>query len=195
MKKTENINWLQYNEQTKKNPPRPLLLKALELVGQHKGNAVDIGCGAGNESIFLCDNGWNVFSLDKNAEGLNNLQEKYPQIQILHSSFENLEELPQSDLVIAFFSIPFCAPQYFDKFIDVILNSVKITGRLAANFFGLNDEFAKSNTDMTFCNAETVKSFFADFEIEYFNEAEFNGKKANGEDKYWHIMDIIAKKI
>jgi len=194
MKKTEDADWLQYNEQTKDNPPRPLLLKSLELFKRYKGNAIDIGCGAGNDVIFLQDNGWNVLAVDKNATGLNNLQEKYPQIQTLNISFENLDKLPKADLVIAFFSVPFCAPQYFNKFIDVLLSAVNINGRFAGNFFGLNDEWAKSNAEMTFCDVETVKSFFGNFEIEYCNETEFHGKKANGEDKYWHIIDIIAKK-
>ena len=191
-KSVDNICWSQYNEQTKKNPPRSLLFKSLELFNQYKGKAVDIGCGAGNESVFLYDNGWDVLAVDKNAEGINNLREKYPQIQIQRSSFEDLSELPKVDLV---FSIPFCSPKYFDKFINVLLKSINNNGRFAGNFFGLNDEWAKSRTNMTFCTIETVKSFFINFEIEYFNEVEFNRKKANGEDKYWHIIDIIARKI
>ena len=120
MKKTENISWPQYNEQTKNNPLRPLLLKSLELFKEYKGNAIDIGCGAGNDSVFLCDNGWNVLAVDKNADGLNNLQEKCPQIQTINNSFENLIELPKADLVITFFSVPFCTPQYFNKFIKIL---------------------------------------------------------------------------
>jgi trans-aconitate methyltransferase len=196
VQKSGEISWLQYNEQTKKNPPRSLLLKSLELFNEYKGNAIDIGCGVGNESVFLYDNGWDVLAVDKNTEGLNNLQRKYPKIQILNNSFEDLNELPKSDLVFSIFSIPFCVPQYFDKFIDVLLKCIKSNGRFAGNFFGLNDEWANSHTNMTFCSVEKVKSLFDNFfEIEYFSEVEFNGKKANGEDKYWHTIDNIEKKI
>ncbi|MCL2574098.1 MAG: methyltransferase domain-containing protein [Defluviitaleaceae bacterium] len=195
MNNRNGMTWSQYNEKTKNKPIRPLLLKSLELFDGYKGNAVEIGSGAGNESIFLHNNGWNVLAVDKNLDGLNNLQKEYPQIQILNDAFENLNKLPECDLVFSAYSIPFCEPQYFNEFIDTLLKSLKTNGRFAGNFFGLNDEWAKLNTDMTFCTAEKTKSFFGKFEIEYFNEDEFIGKIANGEEKYWHTINIIARKI
>lgn len=191
---SNGTTWLQYNEKVKTSPVLPLMLKSLELFGGYKGNAVEIGCGAGNESIFLYNNGWNVLAVDKNTEGLNQLQNEYPHIQILNSTFEDINGLPESDFLFSAFSLPFCEPQHFEKFVDILLKSIKPNGRFAGNFFGLNDEWAKMNTNMTFCTADKVKSFFDQFEIEHFNEDEYLGKKVNGEDKYWHIINIIAKK-
>jgi trans-aconitate methyltransferase len=188
-----NITWFKYNEQTKNKPILPLMLKSFELFGEYKGNAVEIGCGAGNESVFLYNNGWNVLAVDKNNDGLNQLQSEYPQIEILASTFESLNILPECDFIFSAFSIPFCKPQHFDKFIKILVKSLKPNGRFAGNFFGLNDEWAKINTNMTFCTADKIKSYFSGFEIEHFNEDEYIGKKANGGNKYWHIINIIAK--
>jgi SAM-dependent methyltransferase len=197
----EKNKWQEYNEQTKNNPPRPIVLKTLDLFNQYKGNVIDVGCGAGNDSIFLYENDWNVLAIDKNASGLNSLQEKYPQIKISNMLFEDITELPQTDLIIANYSIPFCNPSYFSKFIDILKNSIVKNGRFAGNFFGLNDSWRfgvnenwGKSSEMTFYSAEMVKSLFDDFQIEYFNETEFDGKTVSGNDKHWHIIEIIAKK-
>jgi len=52
----------------------------------------------------------------------------------------------------------------------------------------------KSKRDLVFLSENEVKSLFNDFEIIQFNEIEKDVKIASGEEKHWHIYDIIAKK-
>ena len=189
----EKIKWKQYNEQSKNKPIRPLLLKALTLFGQYRGSVIDIGCGIGRESAYLYIHGWDILAIDGNADGLIDLKREYADIQTYNVLFENLSELPQADLIFADFSIPFCNPQHFDKFLDVLLNAIKENGRFAGSFFGPNDDWAPSSK-MSFCNVKIIKSLFINLEIEYLNEVEYERKTLAGQEKHWHVIEVIAKK-
>ena len=67
-------------------------------------------------------------------------------------------------------------------------------GYFVGNFFGRKDSWMKSKRDLVFLSENEVKSLFNDFEIIQFNEIEKDVKIASGEEKHWHIYDIIAKK-
>lgn len=45
-----------------------------------------------------------------------------------------------------------------------------------------------------FLTEQEVKALFSDFELIQFNEIEKNAILASGEEKHWHIYDIIAQK-
>ena len=193
MNYSKNLKWSLYSHTRKNQPPHQLSIKAYKLFGQYKGNAIDIGCGPGNECIFLYNNGWDVLAVDKNANSLAYLKKECPNIQTYEVLLEDINELPRADLVLANYSIPFCQPQYFDNLMKILLNAVAKNGRFAGNFIGLNDDWSQVK-NKSFCSAETVKSLFASFEIEHFIEKEYDDKTAFGKDKHWHVIDIIAKK-
>lgn len=190
----ENEKWKQYNEKTKNIPPRDMMLKAFKLFKGYKGTAIDIGCGAGNDCSFLLMNGWNVIAVDKNKSGLDSLKKRHSQIKVLNIPFEKITVLPKCDLLTANYSIHLCNPSIFDVFINALLEAINMGGRFAGNFFGTNDSWYKSEK-MTFLDTEKVKLLFDNFDIEYFNESEFDGKTASGKEKHWHVIDVIARKV
>ena len=91
------------------------------------GKAIDLGCGAGRDTIFLIKNNWNVLAIDKeNTENIISEkleQEELLRFKFLQQEFENIK-LDETDLVLANFSIPFCNKDYFDKFWKHITDSI-----------------------------------------------------------------------
>ena len=120
----ENIN--KYYENTKNSPPHLLIKKFINMNIKPK-NAIDLGCGAGRDTIFLIKNGWNVLAIDKEdtkefiLKKLDN--EEIKRFSFKCQSFENIE-IEKNNLLVANFSIPFCDKDCFNDFWKKITNSI-----------------------------------------------------------------------
>ena len=53
-----------YYENTADANPNYIVKKFIELKIE-PGNAVELGCGAGRDTIYLIKNGWNVLAIDR----------------------------------------------------------------------------------------------------------------------------------
>lgn len=62
------------------------------------------------------------------------------------------------------------------------------------NFFGQEDGW-KNDETKTFVNKEKIDAIFKDFDIVYFNERKYSKENAAGRMKFWHVYDVIAKKV
>ena len=178
--------------------PRQLLLDALEKFPKDKTfHAIDLGCGDGTETAAILSRGWSVLAIDAEEAGIKRLVNKVPEeslsrLQTQVAVFEEIV-LPPTDLVHASYSLPFCNPSHFPAMWEKIRNAVKMGGRIAVNFFGINDSWA-NETDKTFHTEDQVRALVADLEIEYFHEMDEDGEATIG-PKHWHVFTVIAKKV
>ena len=185
-----------YYENTKNALPHKNVIKFIEM-NDKKEKAIDLGCGAGRDTIYLIRNGWNVLAIDREdvedliLEKLNEKEMK--RFRFLCQNFESIE-LEKCDLIVSNFAIPFCSKKYFDKFWNNISDSISSGGYFVGNFFGLRDSWATINKNMTFLSKKQVTDLFEEFEIIEFDEYEKDSKTALGEFKHWHIYEIIARK-
>ena len=83
-----------YYENTKNTLPHPMVKKFINMNITPK-YAIDLGCGAGRDTIYLIKNGWNVLSIDKEntreliSNQLNN--EELENFNFKRQDFENIE--------------------------------------------------------------------------------------------------------
>lgn len=160
-------------------------------------NAVELGCGAGRDTVYLIRNGWNVLAIDREnvesriVEKLS--KEELKKLKFSRQKFENIE-LEKNNLVVANFSLPFCNKVNFEDLWNKINNSLLEDGYFVGNFFGVNDEWKKTKEEMTFLTKEQVIELFKDFEIIEFKEVEKDDFTGMGKIKHWHIFNVIARK-
>ncbi len=195
-------DWSAYYNAVLGRPPRDTLLAALKRFDAEKSAAsslyaVDLGCGEGRDTVELLKQGWRVLGIDGEKEAIARLLGR-PDINPdrLETQVSRFEEviLPESvDLVNASFSLPFCPPQHFPGLWEKIVASLRSGGRFCGQLFGDRDSWA-IHTSMNHHTREQVEVLLQPFKLEMFEEEEHPGKTALGEDKYWHIFQIVARK-
>ena len=117
----------EYYKNTKNALPHKNVQKVLEM-DIILGNAIDLGCGAGRDTIYLIKNGWNVLAIDKEeTKGL--IEEKLNENELKNfrfslQNFQNVE-LENNSLLVSNFSIPFCGKKYFKEFWNKIEESIE----------------------------------------------------------------------
>ena len=186
-----------YYDNTESEKPRKNVQYFIEKVKCNPGKAIELGCGAGNDTVYLIKNGWNVLAIDRESveerisKRLNN--EELEKFRFQNQNFESLE-LEKSNLIVANYCLPFCNKNNFKELWNKINNSILKDGYFVGNFFGINDEWKSTKEEMTFLTKEQVIELFKDFEIIEFKEVEKDGTTGLGKMKHWHIFNVIAKK-
>ena len=131
----ENIE--KFYENTKNAMPHDNIKKFVEMRTK-TGNAIDLGCGAGRDTIFLIKNNWNVTAIDRedtqNIIEANLNTEDLKKFKFMCQNFETIK-LYKNDLIVSNFSIPFCSKNYFNDFWNKIVNSINNGRILCWKFF------------------------------------------------------------
>lgn len=193
--------WQGYYRRTAKRPPRELLLRVLDHIdreGRGKANrtAIDLGFGAGNDTLELLRRGWRVLAIDGQEGAARFLARRVPprlrgSLTTLVAPMEGLE-LPPADLIYASFSLPFCAPERFSALWSTLRRSLRPGGHFAGQLFGEQDAWAR-NPAMTFHSRAQVLRRARGLRIEMIRETVEEGWTTTGR-KHWHFFDVILEK-
>lgn len=200
MESIEKPDWHEYYEKTVDVPARELLLICLDSLqnkGKAPGTAIDIGCGAGNETIELLKRGWQVVAIDNQPEALGSVVSRTPDslrgsLTVELQSLEDLH-LPQTELIWAGYSLSFCGPDRFGDMWRNILDCMAPGAVFAGNIFGPNHVWA-ANEQMTFLNMEQVKRLFEGLVVEHFAELDQPRMTATAGVQHWHDFSVIARR-
>lgn len=184
-------DWTNYQNKTYGDDACKLIIDFLD---KYKvDSAIDLGCGSGNETVYMVKNGIKVLAIDRQLNQdfiLNRLSDSEKQlISFKESSFEDVE-LPKTKLLTAFFSIPFCNPNNFDELWTKIYNSIEDNGYFVGQVFGDRDAWNVVESINTF-SIDKVKEYLKNYNIIKLEEIEY---VRESDDKKWHFYDIIAQK-
>jgi SAM-dependent methyltransferase len=201
--KVQQGKWDKYYHNKLNTPPRELLVKALQFFDT-PGCAIDIGCGVGNEAVYMANAGWHVWAVDAEPYAIELLQQRkdISNPSYLTAAVADFEKnttwdlLPQADLINASYALPFCNNLHFKNTWASIEHKLKPGGRFVGQFFGTKYKgfTEQEKKQMTFLKHDDVLQLFQDFDIEYFQEMENNDISGTGQVIYSHIFDVIAKK-
>lgn len=185
-----------YLKVTKDKQASLWLPDAVRVLGR-RGNALDLGCGAGRDTKFLLGEGFHVVAVDKDERALEYLKElPRENLEVVQSRFEEFGfEEQKYDLINAQFSLPFTNRDAFDAVFAKVKKALKSAGIFVGQLFGVNDDWNKSlTTKTTFHTKEAAEALFGDMELLKFIERDYDGTIADGTPKHWHTFHILARK-
>ena len=201
LSRASDAAWEDYYRAIEGRPLRPLFLDAIEFVPVSAANdripvAVDLGCGAGTETLALLGRGWAVTAVDGAPEAIARLRESVgpehaERLTTIVSAFHEAE-LPAADFVHASLSLPFCAPQEFADVWRRNRHALRPKAVFAGHFFGPNDSWA-GTPDMTFHTRRELDALLAGLDIHVLKEQDEDGEAVSG-PKHWHVFHVIASR-
>ncbi|MGK7950388.1 MAG: trans-aconitate 2-methyltransferase [Xenococcaceae cyanobacterium] len=189
-------DWKAYYAAVADRPPRKTILTALGAF-ETPGMAIDLGCGDGRDTVEMLRQNWAVLAIDKEPDAIARLLAR-PNLNTLQLttqivSFEELQLPKQVNLINASFSLPFCGIEAFPSLWNQIFNSLVPGGRFCGHLFGDRDSWGDSKLINTFTRSQ-VETLLKAYAIELLEEEEHQGNTPLGEDRYWHIFHIVARK-
>jgi tellurite methyltransferase len=202
-------DWSGYYKFVLGKPPRPTLVKALDLFDEDAARdtarvvpwgsrlAVDLGCGEGRDTLELLRRGWRVLATDPHPEAFEHLRprvvgEARLRLQMLARPFGGMD-IPPAQLVNASYSLPFCEAERFWDVWAAIVRAIEPGGRFAGQFFGDRDDWARSGRTVHMTRRQ-VEEALQPFEVEHFEEEEKDDVMATGGSKHWHVFHVVARK-
>lgn len=189
-----------YYEAVAETPPRPSLLKALQLFqaeGRGAGTAADLGCGSGTDTVELLRRGWRVIAIDKEMSALGRLQARLdlPAEPMLALRCERFEEADWGmvDLVNASFALPLVERALFPQLWRRVTDSLSPGGRFAGQLYGPRDGWAE-HPGLTVLTRAEIEALATDFAVEELDEIERDGETAIGKAKHWHYFNLVLRR-
>lgn len=122
MKKIE-----QYYDNTEFNSPHKNVKYFVKKIKTNPSKAIELGCGAGRDTIYLIKNKWNVLAIDReNVEKRIKKRltiEELERFRFKQQDFENII-LEKCNLLVANYSLPFCNKNEFPNLWKKIEDSI-----------------------------------------------------------------------
>lgn len=192
-------SWSTFYKKTEDRGPSWLLSRAMKMAAALSGKrqAIDLGCGTGNETRQLVEAGWHVLAVDREPEALIRTTARcegasHGDVMPLLAAFEQLHALPQSSLVYAGLSLPFCNPLHFEDFWQLVLRSLSPGGVFAGHFFGVRHGWS-SVDHMTFHAERDIRELCEGMNIALLSESEQPRVGRAGQIN-WHRFDVLFSK-
>lgn len=117
--------------------PNELATKSVEYL--QNGKAIDLGCGEGQDSIFLRKKGFDVTAIDSSKVALDNLlqlaEDHQVDVNVVQSDIESYEFDNTYDLVLAEGSIHFLNDEKLEPFIRTLQKHTNVNGIHSLGFF------------------------------------------------------------
>lgn len=196
------MNELVYHERSLQEEVYPHLKAAVESLDPLLPKiAVDVGCGAGRDALFLVDRGFTVYAFDKSEIAiakLNELGRAYlnEKLFLQICSFENFG-YPRSSLISSCSSLFFCNPRSFAQAWKNISMALLPGGMFCGHFMGPEDSWAKlGRGDLTIHTWNDIEELFdSSYKIIDVYEHNSEGMTLVGRKKHWHTYSVVARKV
>lgn len=201
-KSTNDREWSSYYTATRGRPPRATFVRALRAATAGHAppgrRAIDLGCGAGRDTLPLLDAGWHVLAIDAEPKGLAALAaatptSARPRLVMRAARFERTF-LPPAELINASFCLFFTDRRpVLAELLERVATALVPGGRFAGHLLGPRDSWVRTGRTVG-VGRDELSNLLAGLQLDWLEEEETDGVTPRGEAKHWHIWHINARK-
>ena len=184
--------WQRFLELTAGHPPWEMLVRAAREAVPG-GRALDLGSGAGRDTIYLAQQGFQVVAVDaQSAAG--RYVDGLPGVRFVCSRFEDVDFRPREfDLINAHFSLPFVGRARYGEVFGRVRAALAPRGVITGQFFGLHDSWNVPDRDIAFHSQTEAEGLLSGLDVLEWREEDQDGQTADGSAKHWHLFHFIAR--
>lgn len=159
-----------------------------EIVSQSEGPAIDLGCGSGNDTLYLLNKGMNVIPCDGSMNAIQNIRRNFPEVNE-SICFDMLDVFPfcnnMTDLVIADLCLHYFKREDTIKILKEIRRVLVNNGHLLLRVNSMDDTLHGAGSGLEvephlymtadgrykrFFDRKDIYEIFNMFQIKYVNE-------------------------
>jgi SAM-dependent methyltransferase len=190
-----DTGWAEYYELTEGNPPRALLVRAVELVSL-PAHALDLGSGTGNDTRYLLDRGFMVTAVDADTESIRRLKAIVSdRLRVVQCAFDAFPFEPgHYALINAQHALPFNSPDTFTCMFGRLRGALAPGGVFTGDLFGERDAWNVPGSRLSFHTREEVAALLDGLEVIELTEVETQARLIGGGLHHAHGFDIIARR-
>ena len=198
METAEKVDWAALNAHAAGRPARRLVSKAIAAAGgdRHPGVVLDLGAGAGADSLQFARRGWTVHAYDSDdtlAARLVENERMTGSVQFHHTDIADVPVFPAAQIVYSTYTLGLLGPSALPEVWRKLVAALPRGGVMAVDFFGTNDTWGEGS-DGASLPLEGSYEMFRGFQVIDRSVRDEDGRFL-ADKKHWHVITTLARKL
>ncbi|MCT1776562.1 trans-aconitate 2-methyltransferase [Brachybacterium sp. p3-SID957] len=198
METAEKVDWATLNAHAAGRPARRLVSKAIAAAGGDRaaGVVLDLGAGAGADSLQFARRGWTVHAYDADdtiASRLVENERMTGSVNFHHTDITDVEEFPSAQIVYSTYTLGLLGADGLATTWPKLVDALPRGGVIAVDFFGVNDSWAERR-DIATLTLEEIDAKFRGFQVIDRSVRDEDGRFL-ADKKHWHVITTLARKL
>ncbi|MCT2262629.1 class I SAM-dependent methyltransferase [Brachybacterium muris] len=198
METAEKVDWATLNVHAAGRPARRLVSKAIAAAGGDRaaGVVLDLGAGAGADSLQFARRGWTVHAYDADdtiAARLVENERMSGSVQFHHTDITDVDAFPRAQIVYSTYTLGLLGPEGLAATWPKLVDALPRGGVMAVDVFGTNDSWA-DRPDIATLSMPEIDAMFRGFQIIDRSVRDEDGRFL-ADKKHWHVITTLARKL